>query len=252
MTTVCHGAFNNIQYDRMNDYPSTLIYPGEVIQNAFWPNHPLSIGTNPVDALFRWLRSQPEVPDLASDGTSPLTPDQVKRILMRLQTLVLDFNDDIDSQLNTEGLLATNNFIPSSAGMQWHIKASGNQVPKQPAVPSAANIDSWMNLNAKKALLNALLLETNQWKMELFAEWWTYVSASSAERLNLKPTITGRVTNLRMFINQENAPAIAQLSSDIAKLTDSLSAQLGTEAPFIFKMIQHSLWLAYRQSGPGQ
>ena len=56
----------------------------------------------------------------STNTNNGLGNDDIRKTLNRLQTLVLDINDDLDSQLQAEDLLATNNFLPASQGKLWH------------------------------------------------------------------------------------------------------------------------------------
>ena len=96
MRSLCYGSIINLPWKRPPlDGTNSLTYPADGLQQSFLKSHPVSIGTNPIDALFGWLRS--------TESGEELTTDAVRRNLLKLQTLILDINDDVDSQLQAEG-----------------------------------------------------------------------------------------------------------------------------------------------------
>ena len=169
MRTLCSGTLANIKYSNSSNgafraYPA-MVTPGDDIQDAFIRSHPLSLGTNPIDALFGWLRSQPP-----SSGKDP------QAALMRLQSYILDNNDDLDSQLQAEDLLSTNNFIRDKGGLTWHIDplpGSGGQAPIQ--LPDAT-LDIVRTLNAAQRHSDALQRERQALQSQLFMCWWKYAA----------------------------------------------------------------------------
>ena len=170
MRALCHGSIFNLAWSNPRNEENIRTdstNPGDAIQKSFMSSHPVSVGTNPIDALFGWLRS--------TEDTGNASTDEIKRALLKIQTLVLDYNDDIDSQLSAEDVLATNNFVPSAGGTDWHFKAPDDSKDRaQPVVPTPQQAKDLRKLNMIQARLNAILREQRRLKCELFCAWWTY------------------------------------------------------------------------------
>ena len=233
MRTLCHGSMFNISWTNPTDptaSPTALTYPGDKIQKNFFSSHPVSVGTSPIDALFGWLRSTND-----ADG---LSQGDIRRDLMKIQTLVLDSNDDVDSQLQAEDLLATNNFTPSAAGIDWHFKAP-DDIPSdtQPTVPTLPQSAALRSLNASQSLLNALLREQKRKRAELFSLWWTYVADKDNGNVTDKAArvaaATQRTRALQTEIQVTDEKLIDDLHKEVArKKADTGLVQAGAVQPF--------------------
>ena len=166
LRTLISGTFSNILYSCSDtqQVPQPMNSPGDDLQDAFIRSHPLSVGTNPVDALFGWLRAQPS------------SQDDVRSQLMRLQSFVLDVNDDLDSQLQAEDLLSTNNFLAQPGGTTWHLQAPPGQGGKTPIELPQPIWDSVRSLNLDQRLLDGLSREIASLQTQLFFCWWKYVA----------------------------------------------------------------------------
>ena len=166
LRTLCSGTFSNIQYSCSDTHKVSppMDTPGDDLQDAFIRSHPLSIGTNPIDALFGWLRAQPS------------SQDDAKSQLMRMQSFILDINDDLDSQLQAEDLLSTNNFLAHSGGTTWHLQAPPGQGSKTPIEIPQPIWDTVRALNADQRQLDGLNRERTSLQRQLFFCWWKYVA----------------------------------------------------------------------------
>ena len=168
LRSFCHGSMFDVKFSQLTDgeHLDLLRYPGDDIQIQFATSHPLSVGTNDMDALFGWLRAQ--------DGDQ----SDLHKALMRLQSYVLDTNDDLDSQLQAEDLLATNNFISSSGETIWHFatpnKTSDGSATADsaPNVPSSNDVSRLRSLNNYQALLDVRVRERVSLKTQLFDLFW--------------------------------------------------------------------------------
>ncbi len=166
LRTLCSGTFSNILYscsDTQQVSPP-MDTPGDNLQDAFIRSHPLSIGTNPIDALFGWLRAQPS------------SQNDTKSQLMRLQSFILDINDDLDSQLQAEDLLSTNNFLAHPGETTWHLQAPPGQGGKTPIELPQPIWDTVRALNANQRQLDGLIRERTSLQRQLFFCWWKYVA----------------------------------------------------------------------------
>ena len=166
LRTLISGTFSNILYNCSDpqQVPQPMVSPGDDLQDAFMRSHPLSVGTNPTDALFGWLRAQPS------------SQDEVRSQLMRLQSFVLDVNDDLDSQLQAEDLLSTNNFLAHPGGTTWHLQAPPGQGGKTPIELPQPIWDSVRSLNVDQRFLDGLGRENASLQTQLFFCWWKYVA----------------------------------------------------------------------------
>ena len=120
--------------------PDKFAYPADQIQQLFTKLHPVAVGTNAIDALFAWLKS--------ANDTGSVTTDQIRTDLLKLKTLVMDTNDTVDSQLMTQDMLSTDNFISRAGGAIWHFKApEGLLSNTQPTVPTDTQAQGLRDLN---------------------------------------------------------------------------------------------------------
>ncbi|MCJ1256561.1 hypothetical protein MMC24_004383 [Lignoscripta atroalba] len=249
LQTICHGSLFNLAWNQnwyvgseqynfvdLNYQVGQLTYPGDMIQAAFWNSHPLSVGTNPIDALFGWLKAQTG----SQGGTISSTSDieLIKKQLTKIQTLVLDMNDDIDSQLQAEDLLATNNFLPSSHGVRWQFKTTSTQ---SGTIPTQTQINQLRLLNAKQAILNAVLRENKRLQLELFSQWWTYISDrdpnNPGSKTPLAQLISQNVTDIVRKLQANGSVStsgtiVFNLTQEISSLNSQLSVKSATEPSF--------------------
>lgn len=234
MRALCHGSFYNIAWSipsAGSAIPTTLQFPGDILQQAFSQSHPLSVGTNAIDALFGWLDS--------TTSTDGVGVSDLKRYLTKLQTLVLDMNDDIDSQLQAEDLLATNNFLPSPQGIIWHFKDKNTDTDSSKLTPSQEQAAALATMNDQQRVVNALLRRQASLQAQLYSTWFTYVAdrntgtvADQKQRVTL---MTRLVSNLRTQYGN-NATSIGKWQSIIKSAQDNIPGNAavvaGTEPNF--------------------
>ncbi|MCJ1404015.1 hypothetical protein MMC11_007239 [Xylographa trunciseda] len=226
MRTLNHGSLYGLPW---SESPSegpvvpNFKYPGDDVQQLFAKTHPVAVGTNPIDALFGWLRSTNDI--------GGLTTDQIRGDLLKVSTLILDVNDDVDSQLMAQDLLSTDNFVPRSSGTVWHFQAQeGLPDDTQPVVPSDAQAKGLRNLNAIQVQLNSILREQDRLKGELFAAWWTYVADKGNPNIDsaqLKQRISFVVSALKIKI-RANVDDTNNGVGLIKTLSDRINAKKGS------------------------
>ncbi|KAG8527297.1 uncharacterized protein KY384_008041 [Bacidia gigantensis] len=217
MRALSFGTFFSIQWNQYatdRPMPAGTNYPGDLIQKSFATSHPVAVGTNPIDALFGWLRS--------TRSTDAFANDDIRKNLNKIQTLVLDMNDDIDSQLQADDLLATNNFIPSDQGIMWHFEESDtNTDNEKQKLPTTDQVAALRELNAMQVNLNAMIRDQARMKQELFFLWWTYMCVREKNDSSLPSgdDIRGRVMALyhRIQSNGDGSPG-----SDMAYYIDRI------------------------------
>ena len=79
---------------------------------------------------------------------------------MKTQTSLSEINNDVNSQLQAQDLLTTNNFVPGPlTGTHWHFQAPTSMLSvSQPVLPNAAQ-DALRHLNKSQTVLDALVRE---------------------------------------------------------------------------------------------
>lgn len=210
MRTLCHGRWLNVPWLSIdNTVIPDLVNPADEVQSLFLNSHPLAVGTNVIDSFYAWLDTQ------KSDfkGNDPL--DIVKKQLLKLQSLVLDFNDDIDSQLQAQDLLSTNNFIPSDQGTIWQFEPS-NTSTISPIIPTSTDMSLFSKLNTDQAFLNSLKRQRKHLNSQLFGQWWTYASDRNggASITECKAEITRLVSLIQANISAVNI-VTSRISNDM-------------------------------------
>ena len=234
MRTLCYGSIFNLIWQRPpQSGTNNMLYPADTLQQSFLKDHPVAVGTNTLDALFAWLRS--------TNTGNGLTTDEIRRNLMKLQTLILDINDDVDSQLQAEDLLATNNFVPGPSETYWHFKAP-DLVPDntQPTIPTDDQAKKLRALNAAQAQLNALQREYDCCRAQLWATFWTYMADRSKgtqdqqdqRRRNAILAITDSRNQISTDLSGSGI-SINSLTAAVKQLQEDLGGlQAGTKSTF--------------------
>ncbi|KAL8707281.1 MAG: hypothetical protein Q9220_007665 [cf. Caloplaca sp. 1 TL-2023] len=201
MKTICQGSYFNVVFTQLLDprwqgkyNVDNMRYPADEIQTSFLTSHPVSVGTNAIDALFGWLRAQ------------DADQSDVVKDLMKLQTYVLDCNDDIDSQLQAADLLVTNNFIPTAGGTEWHFMTPNRQpsdaaADATPAIPSASDISALKTLNDWQALLDAQTRQKKALQMQLFDIWWKCMADQGKTTSITQSGMTDQLNKVRDAFN---------------------------------------------------
>lgn len=218
LRTICHGSMFDLNFRQLTGEKDWLKYPGDDIQKKFVTSHPLSVGTNAMDALFGWLRAQ--------DGDQ----SELRKHLMKLQTFVLDTNDDLDSQLQAEDMLSTNNFISIPGGTEWHFaqpdKQPGNSsTDTAPIVPSADAMRSLQKLNNLQGLLDAFLRQRDRFKRDIFDIWWKCLCSKDRETFNARHAFS----ELRRYWSEDFGRGdyrINELQTALKPLREALNVQM--------------------------
>ncbi|KAG8525204.1 uncharacterized protein KY384_008848 [Bacidia gigantensis] len=246
MRTLCYGNMFNLTWSNPKSEEAVradFVTPADVLQKSLVTSHPVSVGTNPIDALFGWLRS--------TEDTGVKSTDDIKRSLLKIQTLVLDYNDNIDSQFSAEDLLATNNFVPSAGGAAWHFKApDDSKVTTQPVIPTPQQALDLRTLNMIQSRLNAIIREQQRLKCELFCAWWTYVADKDNTQVSAFNTAINQVPDLQKRIKANadykngNVGAIATLNAAIATQKAKLGLLQVGQHPSFYIQRDPTLFLA--------
>ena len=179
LRTLCHGSLNNIYWNIDSSSRVNVQFPGDAIQNAFDTSHPLAVGTNALDSMYAWLAIQ----------DSSTVPPDVQAQLMRLQSYVLDINDDLDSQLQAEDLLATNNFVPTPCGTRFIFNSPDSSNEKY--------LTELIERNSERARLDALVRQYDHFKEDMFSLWWKFICDDGKSTTADLQTLTNAVSALR-------------------------------------------------------
>ena len=229
MRALLSGNFMKLQWNQYpgeRAMPAGIKYPGDTIQTSFANSHPVAVGTNAIDALFGWLRSTASSDSFANDA--------IRSNLNKIQTLVLDINDDIDSQLQSDDLLATNNFVPCDQGIFWHFEDSDSDQK----LPTEDEIAALRDLNALQVQLNAMLRDQKRLKEKLFHTWWTYMATrgKSGRNLPTQESVSYQVWELYHSIqsNGDGAPGsdMAYKMNQVENAKGDLKLKAGIEPRF--------------------
>ena len=258
--TVCHGNIFNVGWNTQvtSSNPKVAIsYPADEIQADFRESHPLSVGTSPLDALFGWLEA---VDDTTVQGLPPadrLPAATIITNLKKLHTLILDLNDDLDSQLQAQDLIATNNFISSAQGKWWHLAPSTDK--DAPKIPSVDVIERLRAANAIQDRINSLTRKKKKLQKDIFSTWWTYAAdrlkgtpANQTDRLNkATQAIKTAVTDLQFLTTDEKEGISAlqtSLDAAISSFTTKADLKKGTEHAF-YRQRDPTLFIAGMRTG---
>ncbi|KAL8692914.1 MAG: hypothetical protein Q9224_003863 [Gallowayella concinna] len=183
MRTFCHGSMYNIAWERAlpdkddsNTVPPTrqrdIIFPADEVQTEFLKSHPVAVGTNPLDALFGWLRTIPDDVDTGLPPQDVVSAELIKKNILKLQTLLLDLDDNLDAQLQAEDMLAMNNHISCASGTLWHLQSQEDDTKN--VTPDKTTVELLRSLNENQTRINAFIRQQKRSQTELFNVWWTY------------------------------------------------------------------------------
>lgn len=211
-----------------------MLTPADQIQAAFATSHPLAVGTSPMDALFAWLRTLPT----STPNGIPLA--NIERDLLKLQTLVLDINDDIDSQLQAQDLLATNNFMTSPQGPKYFYQLDDSAPTDNVNIFNPDQVSALATVNKYQARLNALLRLKKRLATDLFGVWWkrAALDPTASDQATQIIALTIAVTSLRnkiISVNTLVTSVTAQVQraiTELPSLPTSPSIQQGIESHF--------------------
>lgn len=170
MRVLCHGSALSIDWN-VDDSKHSPSSPADTAQRVMCKSHPIAVGTNSIDALLGWMRVS------MGSGTFPgsdLHFSDIAQSLLKIQTLVQNTEDTVDSQLEAADMLATNNFIRNTGGTAWHLKKHSNSTSSQSQKPDELTLSKLREINLWQRMLDACLMETAQLKIELFEEFWKY------------------------------------------------------------------------------
>lgn len=248
MRTFCYGSMYNIHWEKALPSPddATLFpkpwqhdisFPADEVQKEFLQSHPVSIGTNALDALFGWLGSIPDNVETSLPPQDVVPAELIKKNIMKIRTLLQDLNDNLDAQLQAEDMLAMNNYVPSRSGSLWHLQSQDDNSKNQ--LPSIETIELLRALNENQTRVNAYVRRLKRLQGELFNVWWRY----ACDRLKGDATIQAarKETALQAAaaLTQQirvTSNTIPQLQSLIDGIKDNalLKDQLkeGAELPF--------------------
>lgn len=113
MRVLCHGSALSIDWNAVDPKHPQPPSPADTAQQTMCKSHPVAVGTNSIDALLGWMRVS------MGSGAFP-KPDlhypDIARSLLKIQTLLQNTEDTVDSQLEAAELIATNNSIRHSGG----------------------------------------------------------------------------------------------------------------------------------------
>ena len=170
------GQYNNIGWEELERFGSEtflpLTWPADKIQGALTDAHPVAVGTNIVDTLIAYVNAQPPAISTGSD---------LQALLKRLWSFVSDLNtDSVDSQLEAEDLLSTNNFLTSGQGKKWTFS-----IPASDDTSSSSTKDNFTQvpdgdvanlvlLNAAQCNLESVNRDIHILQQQLFDQYWTF------------------------------------------------------------------------------
>jgi hypothetical protein len=172
---ICHGAMYDVQWS-LPDKPKT---PGDYFGNFLADNHPVSVGTTPMDALLAYVHVHKNL-DVDKNKTPPepgvTTLQQLEQRIDVFQKLLQARDDGVEAQREAADLLVSWNFQHEDGGKRFFLSGSDTTAGTKPAKPSDSDIEALLEMNQTQALLDSCLRYKKQVQWDLFSRWWVYNS----------------------------------------------------------------------------
>ncbi|CAO2658401.1 Nn.00g061240.m01.CDS01 [Neocucurbitaria sp. VM-36] len=217
---ICHGAMYDVQWS-LSDKPKT---PGDYFGNFLADNHPVSVGTTPMDALLAYVHVHKDL-----DVDKEKTPEQGVTTLRELEQRIDAFqrllqarDDGVEAQREAADLLVSWNFQHEDGGKRFFLSGSNNAAGTKPTKPSDPDIEALMDLNQTQALLDSCLRYKKQVQWTLFSRWWVYNSCDPDVRGSddVYRVIMAPLTRLANTLKDK----VKALQENVQSKTASLSA----------------------------
>lgn len=169
-----HGALYQVEWD-VQEKP--LIVPADDIAKDYNDFSPVSVGVNPVDALLAVTHAHALTYDANHNNSkpSPLAQD-----ILSLQTLVIEQEEDPDTQLQAADILFTSYFVPADGGRHWQVAGAATSDGLINTVPDRQERDDLSKVNRQQRAVDLCLREMQWMKWQIWAEWWKWVRTNEA------------------------------------------------------------------------
>ncbi|KNC98347.1 uncharacterized protein SPPG_06056 [Spizellomyces punctatus DAOM BR117] len=195
---LCHGAMYNVSFS-VDAKPAHV--PADDAATHF-STMPVSLGTTPLDALYALIDSYEQSKD--ADMPKPIADD-----FKRVERLLRKTEDDLDSQIQAEDLLYSNNFTHSPGGSQWHLSGDDGAGMKSPIAPPTEVLTKLRDLNAMQLVVDICSQERKLLQWRLWSEWWKVISDTNhvLDQQKFKDlstridALTKQITNSTQLIN---------------------------------------------------
>lgn len=166
-TCLClHGALYGVNWD-MSSKPLSVPADdyAEALQSQDVPA--VSVGTTPMDSLITYCRSRQ-----ASGNHDAVA--QLEEDILAIDSLLHARDDGVEGQREAKDTIYNWNFSRSPGGIHYHL--GGQDTMGQPTQPSQEAIDGLKGLNRYQLLLDSCERAATQYRWDMFACWWKYVS----------------------------------------------------------------------------
>ena len=212
---IVHGAIYGFKWDPYTMMDSKLPkWPAKDITDHYREFAPVSVGAYPLDALLAATESHSLSLTKSKGKESHLAKD-----ILAMQTLVVEPNEDPDSQLRASDALSVSAFAPSDPGLQWHLSGSSD-VTKRPTVPSTAELNHLKEVNEFQLAADLCTREMKWLQWEIWAEWWKWVTFkgdhSDNETTKVKAEVDAMTTRYKLL--KESVEAWKAEITTISKL----------------------------------
>lgn len=230
--TLCHGAMYDVDWDAGR---KPLAVPADESCAQLNGESALSVGMTPMDAIMAYVAGHSE----SSTGDM----HQLEMNLLKIQTFLLDRDEDVEPQRRAANMMHNLNFQRQEGGKKSFLSNPNDKAnnhsgthdpiphgPQKAYEPKQEEIDTVAAMNEKHRQIDSAsrLLKKFQW--DLFASWWellTDVDASS-RRIQYKTARTTLVENISSLHDK-----IKQIEEKFnGPETRTSKVQAGTAHPF--------------------
>ena len=167
---IVHGAIYDFQWNLTMAIGGVPKWTVKDISNHYKRFAPVSVGTSSLDAFLAAMETYSISLTKSKGEESHLAKD-----MLAMQTLVVEANEDPDSQLKASDALSASAFTPTDPGLQWHLSGSSD-VTKRPTVPSTAELNHLKEVNEIQMAADLCTREMKWLQWEIWAEWWKWVT----------------------------------------------------------------------------
>ncbi|KAF2467761.1 uncharacterized protein BDR25DRAFT_158705, partial [Lindgomyces ingoldianus] len=216
---ICHGAMYDVQWNATGK-PKT---PGDFFGNFLADNHPVAVGTTPMDALLAYVHIHKDL-DIGE-------PKELERRIDAFQKLLQARDDGVEAQREAADLLVSWNFQHENGGKRYFLSGTSSADGAKPTKPDEKDVTALLALNQTQLLLDVCERYKRQVQWSLFSQWWIY-NSSSAEARDSDDTYKIRICQLMQTANKLDLK-IGDLKADVDSKTKKLAlAKAGVRTAF--------------------
>lgn len=166
---LCHGAMYDVRWDHSKK-PDTVPADrfADRLQSQVLPA--VSVGTTPLDALITYCTAR------KGNRHSEAKIAKLEEKILAIQSLLHTRDDGVEGQRQAKDIVYNWNFSRAPGGVRYFLSEESPTDSDKPRTPSEGDRDDVRQLNRHQGLLDGFKRSCLQWRWEMFALWWKYIT----------------------------------------------------------------------------